>query len=146
MNEVKLHLVMPGRLSFLATAALNHALGKSLDECVAPVLAGPAFDRLPPHAAMERCYPLLLGPQKGFWFEIPFVGQLGLFNDAGLLRITVPPTAREWLIRNLGDNVSRGPLLSQDGRSSDVWVSIKPGLVVWSQTLLDTYTIKIEGR
>lgn len=144
-QALRLRLVVPAQLGVFASVALQTALGRSLDDIVAPIAAGPPKEHRPLTGPPERRYPLELSPAKGFWLEVPFTGQIGLFNDGGALRVTVPQSALSWLDR-VAHARQRGPHPSADGRSVDVWLKVAPDLVIYSFTLLDTYTIRIEGR
>jgi len=68
---------------------MDALLGRPLAELLAPVLTGPPAYAIKGGVRM-KCWPCSLKEKQGIELKLSFLGELALYNDGGLFRLTVP--------------------------------------------------------
>lgn len=111
---------------------LEHFLGTSVRTVLASLLTAEPARRPASGSPAVEVYPLHLPAGEGAFLPLRQVGELGFFNDRGLLRLTVPLQVSPWVIGRFGSAVVRGPEfgLSADraGMVANAWIRLQPGM------------------
>lgn len=116
-RDIKLVLVTP---SFRFFDPLHMLLGVTLEELLEDVLDGPVQRGV---GGKDR-YPMRLAEGAGAEIALANFGELGFFNDKGVLRLTFPAFAVEDVAKRLGSAViSR----AKRGGSTDLHVRTRAG-------------------
>lgn len=111
---------------------LEQVIGAPLADLLASLMTGPKFRRPSAAGAALEVYPLALPDGEGASIPLGQFGELGFFNEAGLLKLTVPWGMVGWLRQRVGDAIVRGPeeALSLEGsaRVANAWVRLRAGM------------------
>ena len=107
---------------------VEQLIGAPVAEILESLLVAPVH-RGTSAAGPVDVYPLALPDGEGASIELGAWGELGVFNDGGLLVLTVPANASAWLSRQLGAAVLqvdevRGP---NGCRLARLWVRLRAG-------------------
>jgi hypothetical protein len=97
---LRFNLMVPGaKLSFgpLTIDPLAAAIGRPLEDVLRPLLAGAAFERPGQGGQLFRAYPLILAPGVGASIPLAILGEVGVANDGGTLKLTGPAPLSGWL-------------------------------------------------
>jgi hypothetical protein len=136
-GAIRFNLVLPtARLGFgpLSFNPLEQAIGAPVADILESLMTGPVTQRPSQAGPAVDVYPLELPDGEGLTVPLGRWGELGFRNEAGLLVLTVPLPAKDWIQQRLSGSLVRGPdhLLSQDGASgvARFWVEIGSGLNV----------------
>lgn len=111
---------------------LEHFLGTSVRTVLASLLTAEPARRPSPSGPAVEVYPLHLPVGEGAFLPLNQWGEIGLTNDRGLLRLTVPMHLSPWVLGRFGASVVRGP---ESGLSADrtamvahAWIRLQPGM------------------
>ena len=111
---------------------VERILGAPLAEILESVLVAPVSRRPSAAGPAVDVYPLALPDGEGALIPLGSLGEIGFFNDRGLLTLTVPMPMRRWVAERTAAITVRGPedYLSSDGAARVVrlWVRLQPGM------------------
>jgi hypothetical protein len=130
VNALHLDLTLPvlrlgaGPFSF---DPLEQLLGARVSDLLQPLMRGPTSQRRTAQGVLVDLYPLALPEGEGASVPLGALGELGFFNEGGLLVLTVPALSVPFLVSRLGSAVVRRslPTLSADGRTHLVDLGIQ---------------------
>ena len=97
---LRFHLLVPGaKLSFgpLSFDPLAAAIGRPLEDVLRPLLASVPFERQGHSGQLFRAYPLALPPGVGASIPLALLGEVGVANESGILKLTAPAALSGWL-------------------------------------------------
>ena len=111
---------------------LEKLIGQPVERVLSSLMTGPRTRRPGQGGApAAEVYPLRLPVGEGASVPLGALGELGFFNERGLLKLTVPAQAGTWLAERLGDARVAGPTdgvgMDRRSRVKHVWVRLKPG-------------------
>ena len=134
LRAIRFRLTLPctqvglGTLSFDPVAQV---LGMSVQEVLESLLEDEPSVRPSASGPSLEVFPLALPNGEGASVALGALGELGLFNDGGLLLLTVPLSAVRWVQECAGTMVVRGPerraATQSGGRVAELWLRLRPG-------------------
>ena len=134
-SAIRVNLTVPvTRIGFgpFSFDPLEQMIGAKLIDLLGPLMVGAMTRRPSANGPAVEVYPLALPDGEGASIPLGQFGEVGFYNDAGLLALTVPWAMATWLRQRLGDAVVRGPnaAVSVDGsaRVAKAWVRLRPGM------------------
>lgn len=134
-SAIRVNLTVPvTRIGFgpFSIDPLEQMLGAKLVDLLEPLMTGPVTRRPSVTGPAVEVYPLALPDGEGASIPLAQWGEVGFYNEGGLLALTVPWGMAGWLRERLGDAVVRGPEagVSVDGsaRVAKAWVRLRPGM------------------
>jgi hypothetical protein len=106
---------------------LEHFLGARLSDLLEPLMRGAVSQKRTDSGALVDLYPLMLPEGEGASVPLGALGELGFFNDSGLLVLTVPALSVPFVVSRLGSAVVRrsAPILASDGRTRLVELGVE---------------------
>ena len=134
-GAIRVNLTVPvTRIGFgpFSIDPLEQMIGAKLADLLAPLMVGEVTRRPSATGPAVEVYPLALPDGEGASIPLAQWGEVGFYNEGGLLALTVPWGMASWLRQKLGDAVVRGPEagVSLDGtaRVAKAWVRLRPGM------------------
>ena len=134
-KAIHLRLVLPAaRLGFgvFSIDPLAEVIGAPVADILESLMTGPVTQRPSQAGPAVDVYPLALPDGEGLTIPLGRWGELGFRNESGLLVLTVPLPAAQWVQRKLTSSIVRGPdhLLSADrtSRVARFWLRLQPGM------------------
>jgi len=134
-GEINFQLTLPvTRFGFgpFSVDPVEQLLGCSIAHLLEPAMTAPMFQRPSAAGPTVNVYPLNLPVGEGLSIRLGQFGELGLFNDRNLLRLSVPWSASSWIQQRLAPHIVHGPEegLSADGaaRVAHVWIVLRQGM------------------
>ena len=134
-GAIRVNLTVPvTRIGFgpFSIDPLEQMIGAKLADLLAPLMVGAVTRRPSVTGPAVEVYPLALPDGEGASIPLAQWGEVGFYNEGGLLALTVPWGMASWLRQKLGDAVVRGPEagVSLDGtaRVAKAWVRLRPGM------------------
>ncbi len=134
-SAIRVNLTVPvTRIGFgpFSFDPLEQMIGAKLADLLAPLMVGSVTRRPSATGPAVEVYPLALPDGEGASIPLAQWGEVGFYNEGGLLALTVPWGIAGWLRQKLGDAVMRGPEagVSLDGsaRVAKAWVRLRPGM------------------
>ncbi len=110
---------------------LEKLIGQPVERVLSSLMTGPRTRRAAAGTPGVEVYPLRLPVGEGAAVPLGALGELGFFNERGLLKLTVPAQAGAWLAERLGDALVAGPTdgvgMDRRSRVKIVWVKLRPG-------------------
>ena len=132
-GAIRVNLTVPvTRIGFgpFSIDPLEQMIGAKLSDLLAPLMVGEVTRRPSATGPAVEVYPLALPDREGASIPLAQWGEVGFYNEGGLLALTVPWGMASWLRQKLGDAVVRGPEggVSLDGTARVVkaWVRLRP--------------------
>lgn len=83
-----------------------------------------------PTGPAVRLYPCALPDGEGVSVSVNQYGQIGFHNDRGLLVLTVPLAAVDWVLARFSAHVHHGParrVCHEGATVADFWIRLTPG-------------------
>ncbi len=134
-QAIRFNLTLPHTRMTLGSVTfdpIEHFLGTSVRTILASLLVGEPSQRAGAAGGALDVYPLHLPAGEGAFFPLKAMGELGLFNDRGLLRLTVPLQVSPWIAGRFGSALVRGPEvgLAADRQTmiANAWIRLHPGM------------------
>jgi hypothetical protein len=134
-SAIRVNLTVPvTRIGFgpFSIDPLEQMIGAKLADLLEPLMVGPITRRPSITGPAVEVYPLALPDGEGASIPLAQWGEVGFYNEAGVLALTVPWAMAGWLRQRLGEAVVRGPEagVSLDGtaRVAKAWVRLRPGM------------------
>ena len=111
---------------------LEQLVGAKVTDLLGALMIGPVGQRRCERSGVNvDVYPLALPDGEGASVPLGHLGELGFFNDTGIVALTVPAATAAWMATRLGDMLVSGPqpVDSVDGRSrvAILRVRLRPG-------------------
>jgi hypothetical protein len=109
---------------------LSLFLGETLDTLLAPVLAGSPVPQQGSSGRSYLVYTLVIPANYGIVVSLRQLGEVGVFNDAGYLRVQAPIALESFVREHLGGLLAAGPHIgySGDSRLFDAWLKLETGM------------------
>lgn len=134
-EAIRVNLTVPvTRIGFgpFSIDPLEQMIGAKLADILEPLMVAPVARRPSPTGPAIEVYALALPDGEGASIPLAQWGEIGFYNERGVLALTVPWGMAGWLRQKLGDAVVRGPEagVSLDGtaRVAKAWVKLRPGM------------------
>jgi hypothetical protein len=134
-SAIRVNLTVPvTRIGFgpFSIDPLEQMIGAKLVDLLEPLMIGPVTRRPSATGPAVEVYPLALPDGEGASIPLAQWGEVGFYNEGGLLALTVPWGMAGWLRERLGATIVRGPDagVSVDGsaRVAKAWVLLRPGM------------------
>ena len=134
-QTVNVNLLVPAvsvKLGFFEIDPIKHVLGVSLEEALSSLLLGPV-ERMPSPSGRGLVDVYRLGLPEGEGISIPLgnMGELGFWNENGVLELTVPYQFGQSVMDRLREHVV-GPAQTVRGSDGVTWcarvaVRLRPG-------------------
>ena len=134
-QTVNVNLLVPAvtvKLGFLKIDPIKHVLGMSLEEVLSTLLLGPV-ERMPSPNGRGLVDVYRLGLPEGEGISIPLgnLGELGFWNEKGVLELTVPHQFGQSVVDRMREHVV-GPPQTVRGSDGVTWcarvaVKLRPG-------------------
>jgi hypothetical protein len=134
-SAIRVNLTVPvTRMGFgpFSIDPLEQMIGAKLVDLLEPLMIGAVTRRPSVTGPSVEVYPLALPDGEGASIPLAQWGEVGFYNEGGLLALTVPWGMASWLRERLGAAIVRGPEagVSVDGsaRVAKVWVRLRAGM------------------
>ena len=132
-RTLRINLTLPSmKIGFgpLSYNPLKEMLGFDPREALASLLCSEPYIRTTGGAAIE-VFPLAIAPGMGASISLGGLGKFAVANDRGLVALTVPARASQWLQDRAGGLLVEGPTPVEDDygvhQVSVAWVRLSPG-------------------
>ncbi len=134
-RAIRFNLVLPAtRIGFgiFAVDPLEQVIGAPVADILESLMTGPVTQRPSQAGPAVDVYPLHLPEGEGLALPLGRWGELAFRNDKGLLVLTVPLPAANWIQTKMAGAIVHGPdhLLSSDrtARVARFWLRLQPGM------------------
>jgi len=134
-DEIRINLALPvTRVGFgiFTFDPLEQMIGAPLTEILESLMTGPVYRRPSAVGPAVEVYPLALPDGEGAAVPLGVWGELGFFNERGLLVLTVPLQGAKWVEQRISDAIVHGPeqglSLDRTARVVKYWVQLRPGM------------------
>jgi hypothetical protein len=134
-SAIRVNLTVPvTRIGFgpFSIDPLEQMIGAKLVDLLEPLMIGPVTRRPSATGPAVEVYPLALPDGEGASIPLARWGEVGFYNEGGLLALTVPWSMAGWLRDKLGSAIVRGPeaglSLDATARVANAWVRLRPGI------------------